>query len=291
MNNEQSIAKAALWMGGWLALMLTMPVAGREAARHIDVFQLMVLRSAVGLVMLSPLVMLAGGWRSVRTPVLGQHIGRNVVHYGGQYLWLYALTLIPIAQLISIEFTMPIWTAIFAVIFLGERVGWRKALSIALGLAGVAVIVRPGGDNLNVGQLYALAAAFGFAISVIMIKTLVKRDSVTTIIFWMLVIQTILGIVPAALVWQVPPASAWPWIAVVAFCGTFSHYCMARAMVHAEATVVVPMDFLRVPLAAVVGYLVYAEAIDIYTALGAGMILFGNLVNLRRAGTARIPAG
>ncbi|APH72414.1 DMT family transporter [Aquibium oceanicum] len=291
MKNEQSIAKAALWMGGWLALMLTMPVAGREAARHIDVFQLMVLRSAIGLVMLSPLVMLAGGWRSVRTPVLGQHIGRNVVHYGGQYLWLYALTLIPIAQLISIEFTMPIWTALFAVIFLGERVGWRKALSIALGLAGVAVIVRPGGDNLNVGQLYALAAAFGFAISVIMIKTLVKRDSVTTIIFWMLVIQTILGIVPAALVWQVPPASAWPWIAVVAFCGTFSHYCMARAMVHAEATVVVPMDFLRVPLAAVVGYLVYAEAIDIYTALGAGMILFGNLVNLRRAGTARIPAG
>ena len=210
MNNEQSIAKAALWMGGWLALMLTMPVAGREAARHIDVFQLMVLRSAIGLVMLSPLVMLAGGWRSVRTPVLGQHIGRNVVHYGGQYLWLYALTLIPIAQLISIEFTMPIWTALFAVIFLDERVGWRKALSIALGLAGVAVIVRPGGDNLNVGQLYALAAAFGFAISVIMIKTLVKRDSVTTIIFWMLVIQTILGIVPAALVWQVPPLQAAP---------------------------------------------------------------------------------
>lgn len=291
MNNEQSIAKAALWMAGWLALMLTMTVAGREAARHIDLFQLMVLRSAIGLVLLSPLVMIAGGWRSVRTTVLGQHVGRNVVHYAGQYLWLYALTLIPIAQLISIEFTMPIWTALFAVIFLGERVGWRKATSIALGLAGVAVIVRPGGENLNFGQLYALAAAFGFAISVIMIKTLVRRDSVTTIIFWMLVIQTILGIVPAALVWQVPPASSWPWILVVAFCGTFSHYCMARAMVHAEATVVVPMDFLRVPLAAVVGYLVYAEAIDIYTALGAAMILFGNLLNLRKAGTARIPAG
>ena len=88
-----------------------------------------------------------------------------------------------------------------------------------------------------------------------------------------------------------PPAVAWPWILIVAFCGTFSHYCMARAMVHAEATVVVPMDFLRVPLAAVVGYLVYAEAIDIYTALGAAMILFGNLLNLRKAGTARIPAG
>ncbi len=290
MNNEQSIAKAALWMGGWLALMLTMPVAGREAARHIDVFQLMALRSAIGLVLLSPLVMRAGGLRSVRTSVIGQHIGRNVVHYGAQYLWLFALTLIPIAQLISIEFTMPIWTAVFAVIFLGERVGARKAISIALGLAGVAVIVRPGGDNLNIGQLYALAAAFGFAISVIMIKSLTRRDTVTTIIFWMLIVQTIVGIVPAALVWQVPLAGDWPWILLVAFCGTFSHFCMARAMVHADATVVVPMDFLRVPLAAVVGYLVYSEAIDVFTGIGAGMILFGNLLNLRRAGTARIPA-
>lgn len=290
MNQEQSIGKAALWMGGWLALMLTMTVAGREAAREIDVFQLMVLRSMIGLVMLSPLVMLAGGFRSVRTTAFRQHVGRNVVHYGAQYLWLYALTLIPIAQLISIEFTMPIWTAILAVIFLGERVGARKAASIALGLAGVAIIVRPGGENLNIGQLFALMAAFGFAISVIMVKSLTRRDSVTTIIFWMLVVQTILGIIPAALVWQAPPTEDWPWIVLVAFCGTFSHYCMARAMVHAEATVVVPMDFLRVPLAAVVGYLVYAEAIDIFTALGAGMILFGNLLNLRRSGTARIPA-
>ncbi len=289
MNNQASIPKAALWMGGWLALMLTMTVAGREATRNLDLFQIMAMRSAIGLVMLMPLVMLAGGSRTLRTNALGQHVGRNVVHYGGQYLWLYALTLIPIAQLISIEFTMPIWTAILAAIFLGERIGWRKSASIALGLAGVAIIVRPGADTVNAGQVLALVSAMAFAISVIMVKALTRRDSVTTIIFWMLVIQTVLGLAPALFVWRAPSAEDWPWILLVAFCGTFSHYCMARAMVHAEATIVVPMDFLRVPLAAVVGYLVYAEAIDVFTALGAALILFGNLLNLRRGGTARIP--
>jgi len=276
-------------MGGWLALMLTMTVAGREATRELDVFQIMVMRSAIGLVLLMPLVMLAGGFRTLRTTAFFQHVGRNVVHYTGQYLWLYALALIPIAQLISIEFTMPIWTAILAALFLGERIGWRKSASIALGLAGVAIIVRPGADTINLGQLLALASAVTFAISVIMVKALTRRDSVTTIIFWMLVIQSVLGLVPALLVWKTPTAQDWPWVLLVAFCGTFSHYCMARAMVHAEATIVVPMDFLRVPLAAVVGYLVYAEAIDVFTALGAALILFGNMLNLRRGGTARIP--
>lgn len=288
MKAEPSLAKAALWMGGWLSLMLLMTVAGREAARGVDMFQLMLLRSLIGFAMLAPLVVLGGGLKSVRTSVIGQHVGRNVVHYIAQYAWLYALMLIPIAQLISIEFTMPIWTAILAAVFLGERIGAWKIASIVLGLAGVAIIVRPNTGHLDIGQLVALGAAVGFGISVIMVKALTRHDSVTTIIFWMLVVQSAIGLVPALIVWDWPSAATWPWIVLVAFCGTFSHYCMARAMVHADATVVVPMDFLRVPLAAVVGWLVYQEAIDFYTAFGAAFILVGNLLNLRGAGTARI---
>ncbi|WP_157014797.1 DMT family transporter [Mesorhizobium xinjiangense] len=288
MSAQPSNLKAALWMGGWLTLMLTMTVAGREAARELDVFQVMLLRSLIGIVMLAPMIWMAGGMSSVRTQKLPQHVGRNIVHYAGQYAWLYALTLIPIAQLISIEFTMPIWTAILAVHFLGEKMGSRKIASVVLGLVGVFVIVRPGASQIDPGQLIALGAALAFAVSVIMVKSLTRHDSVLTIIFWMLVIQSVLGLIPAALVWQAPSTQDWPWVILVAFCGTFSHYCMARAMVHADATVVVPMDFLRVPLAAVVGWLVYQEAIDVYTAVGAATILCGNLFNLGQAGTARI---
>ena len=131
---------------------------------------------------------------------------------------------------------------------------------------------------MDPGHLIVLAAAFAFGISVAMVKSLTRTESVVTIIFWMLIIQSIIGFVPALWMWQWPSAQVWPWIFVAAFCGSFAHYCQARALVHADATVIMPMDFLRVPLTALLGYLVYNESIDLVTAMGAVLILFGNLL-------------
>lgn len=271
-------------MAGWLSLMLVIAVAGREATRNLDVFQVLLLRSVIGLLMLWPLVQMAGGWRRMRTERLGVHVGRNLVHFAAQYAWFVALALIPLAQVVAIEFTMPIWTVLLAAVLLGERLNAAKLIAVALGLVGVAMIVRPEGSGLNPGQLIALAAAVGFAVSVTLTKSLTRSDSALQIIFWMLVVQSAVGLLPAIAVWRAPDAAQWGWIVVVAFAGTFSHYCMARAMQHADATVVVPMDFLRVPLTALVGWAVYAEVLDLWTVLGAALILGGNLVNLRRAG-------
>lgn len=274
--------KAALWMAGWLACMVVMAVAGREATRELGVFQVMELRSLIGLAMLSPIIVANGGLKAMRTQHPWQHVGRNLAHYGAQFSWLMALTMIPLAQVISIEFTMPIWTAILAVTFLGERMGVWKTLAVVLGLVGVVIIVRPFGGTIGTGQLIALAASFGFATSVIFVKSLIKTDKVVTILFWMLLIQSVIGLLPALQDWRSPSLQVWSWILVIAFCGAYSHYCFTRALHHAEATVVVPMDFLRVPLAAAIGWLLYAEAIDLYTALGAALILVGNLLNLKR---------
>lgn len=283
MSAQASLTKAGLWMAGWLTLMLLMSVAGRAATIEIDIFQIMEMRAIIGLVMLWPLIHAAGGLRAMRSRVFGQHIGRNVVHYFAQYAWLLALTMIPLAQLISIEFTMPVWTAIFAGLFLGERIGGLKIASIVLGILGVAVIVRPGLDHVDPGQLIALVMAVGFGISVTMVKGLTRHDSVVKIMFWMLVIQGLIGFVPALWVWRWPSAEAWAWIVVISACGTFSHYCMAKAMTYADATVVIPMDFLRVPLSAALGFLLYSEALDAWTVAGAALILFGNLLNLKAA--------
>jgi drug/metabolite transporter (DMT)-like permease len=279
---DSSIARAALWMAGWLTLMLVIAVAGREAARELSVFQIMLLRSTIGMAMLWPLVRAAGGLAAVRTERLPQHALRNVIHYAAQYGWFVALTLIPLAQVVSIEFTMPIWSAALAVVFLGERMNARKWIAVLVGLVGVAVIVRPHTGDVNVGQLIALGAALGFAVSVVLVKSLTRTDAAVAISFWMLVVQSAIGLVPALLVWQWPSAQAWAWVVVVAFCGTYSHYCFARAMQHADATVVVPMDFLRVPLTALAGWLMYEERLDLFTALGVGLILAGNVLNLVR---------
>jgi drug/metabolite transporter (DMT)-like permease len=269
-------------MTGWLTLMLIIAVAGREATRELSVFQIMLLRSTLGLLMLWPLVHAAGGLAAVRTERMPQHVLRNAVHYVAQYGWFVALTLIPLAQVVSIEFTMPIWSAVLAVAFLGERMSGRKWFAVLLGLVGVAVIVRPRAGELDAGQLIALASAVGFAVSVVLVKSLTRTDAAVAISFWMLVVQSVIGFVPALLVWQWPSAVAWGWVVVVAFCGTYSHYCFARAMQHADATVVVPMDFLRVPLTALVGWLVYSERLDVFTTLGVGLILVGNVLNLLR---------
>ena len=277
-----SISRAAGWMAGWLTLMVVIAVAGREAARELSVFQIMLLRSTLGIAMLWPLIRAAGGLAAVKTGRLPQHMARNAVHYAAQYGWFVALTLIPLAQVVAIEFTMPIWSAALAVVFLGERMSGRKWFAVLLGLVGVAVIVRPGAGELDAGQLIALASALGFAVSIVLVKSLTRTDAAVAISLWMLVVQTAIGIVPALVVWRWPSAVAWGWVVVVAFCGTYSHYCFARAMQHADATVVVPMDFLRVPLTALVGWLAYSERLDLYTALGVGLILVGNVLNLLR---------
>ena len=278
-----STAKAAAWMAGWLTLMLVIAVAGREAMREVALFQLMLMRSVIGLFLLWPLLQANGGLAAIRTRRLREHALRNTVHYAAQYAWFLALTLIPLAQVVAIEFTMPIWTVLLAAAFLGERITRWKLLAVALGLLGVGLVVRPHAAGLNAGQLVALAAALGFAVSVTLTKSLTRSDDALTIIFWMLVVQSLLGLLPALAVWRWPSAAGWGWVLVVAFCGTFSHYCMARALRHAEATVVVPMDYLRVPLTALAGWLIYAERMDLLTVLGAALILGGNLLNTRRA--------
>jgi drug/metabolite transporter (DMT)-like permease len=280
MTRAPSNLKAALWVSGWLIAMLVMIVAGRETTREIAVFQVMEMRSIIGLFMLYPLVHAAGGLGAMKTDRAWLHIARNSVHYGAQYAWFAALTLIPLAQVVSIEFTMPIWTALLAMSFLGERMTIWKTLAIVMGLVGVAVIVRPGLTALNPGQLVALGAAIGFGIAIVMIKLLTRTETTVAIIFWMLVIQSAIGFIPALDVWVWPSTRVWLWMLPIAFCGTYSHYCMSRAMLYADATIVVPMDFLRVPLTVAVGYLIYAERVDLYTALGTALILAANSLNL-----------
>jgi drug/metabolite transporter (DMT)-like permease len=258
-----------------------MSVAGRATTPALHVVQVLELRSVIGCFMILPLVHMAGGFRAMATRRPMMHLSRNLVHYAGQYAWLYALTLIPLAELISIEFTTPFWAAILAVAFLGEKMTRPKIVAIALGLVGVLIILRPTGSTLDPGHLVMLGGAVCFAVSLVMVKAMTRTESVVRVVFWMLIVQSVVGLVPAILVWRTPTLELWPWIVLVAFTGTFSHYCLTRALSHADATVVMPMDFLRVPLSALIGWLIYQEKIDAYVAGGAILILLGNLLNLQ----------
>jgi drug/metabolite transporter (DMT)-like permease len=274
-------------MAGWLTAILTLTISGRELTDELPVFVVMLWRSCLGVVFIAPFILWAGG-RPLRTGRLRWHLGRNLAHYSAQFCWFLAISLIPLAEVISIEFTMPIWTAILAGIFLGERLTPLRLAAVALGFAGILIIVRPGLSPVGLGQIAALYAAVVFAVSVVMTKSLTRTDDSLTIVVYMFTLQAVIGLVPALQVWVWPSFEKWPWVLALGLAGTASHFCLAKAIASADATVVIPMDFLRVPVTAVAGWLLYSEGIDAFLVAGAALILFANVLNLRGPATTGV---
>jgi drug/metabolite transporter (DMT)-like permease len=176
---------------------------------------------------------------------------------------------------------MPAWTTVLAVALLGERLTRGRVAAIVLGLLGVLVIIRPGLETFQPAALLVLAAAFGYATVNIATKKLTSTESTFAIIFWMNVMQLPMALLGSDLgfVARVNGMMILPMVAI-GVAGVASHYCLTNAFRAGDASVVVPLDFLRMPLIAVVGWLLYAEPFDPYVFLGAGLIMAGVVWNL-----------
>jgi drug/metabolite transporter (DMT)-like permease len=286
VHRFRPVARAALWMSGALASFMAMAIGGRQLAAELTTFQILFFRSLVGLAAVAILLQ-RSGWAQVRTHVFRTHLFRNITHFAGQYGWFYGLALIPLTEVFAIELTMPIWTAVLATFMLGERMNRLRALAVAVGFAGVLVVLRPGFAVVNPAALAVLGSAAAYATSHVFTKRLSGTETPLAIIFYMTVIQLPLGLVPSLPDWVWPSAAMWPWVMVVALTALSAHYCLARAFRLADATVVVPMDFLRLPLIALLGLLLYGEELKIWVVLGACIILFAAWLNLRSAEGAR----
>jgi len=276
------IFRVAFWMVGTFVSLMSMAIAGRELSADITIFQLLFWRGVVGLGVILLLFQVTGGWRHLRTRKFPTHGARSVVHLGAQYAWFYAIAFIPLAEVFALEFTTPIWTLILAALILGEKITPVRVSAVILGFAGVLIILRPGLSPVGLPQVAALLSALGFAFSTyVMTRQLMRTDTPLTMLFWMVAIQTPLALLAGLDAWVWPTGWSWGWIALVGVGSLTAHYCMARALSLADATVVVPMDFFRLPLAVVVGWLAYAEIIEAWVALGAIVIFAGNYLNVR----------
>ncbi len=280
--------KAVAWMSGALVSFMAMALGGREAAGELNTFQILFFRSLVGLLLISALLTI-NGWAQVKTYQIGLHLIRNLAHFGGQFGWFYGIAFISLAEVFAIEFTVPIWTAIAAWLILGERLTRLRITAIVLGFVGVMIILRPGTELISIAAVAVLAGAFGFAISHTLTKKLTHGNTPLCILFYMTVVQLPLGFVPSLENWLWPSTYTWGWLVVLSITALSAHYCMARAFKLADATVVVPMDFLRLPLIALVGFAFYNEAIDLWLVLGAAVILSGTLFNIHGETRVRPP--
>lgn len=275
------LLKAAGWMALALASFVLLAVSARELLDTMSAFQILFLRTLIGLGLIVGFGF-ATGQAFHRTTRLRLHLLRNLFHYAGQVCWVTAIGLLPLAVVFALEFTTPIWAAVLAMLTLGERLDRGRLLAIGLGFVGILIILRPGVLPLDPEVLVAIAAALGFSVQLTATKALTRTDTTLTIMFYMMLFQLGLGALPAAWTWSGIAAADLPWIAGVGVTGLTAHVGVTRAFRHADLTLVLPMDFLRLPLIALVGTLLYAEPLDPLVLAGAALIVVGNYQSLRR---------
>ncbi|QGY00340.1 DMT family transporter [Roseovarius faecimaris] len=269
-------------MLGSIASFSLMAVAGRAVAHELDTFEIMMYRSIVGFFILVPIAASLGRLASVRSHRMPLHLARNLAHFTGQNLWFFALTAIPLAQVFALEFTSPLWVLILAPLLLGEKLTRMRVLAAALGFIGILIVARPAPETVNWGTLAAACSAIGFALSMIFTKRLTRTDTLTCILFWMTVMQIAFGLICAGLDGDIalPSGHTAPWLVIIGIGGLTAHFCLTTALSIAPATVVIPVDFARLPVIAVVGVLLYDEPLDLFVILGALLIFGGNYLNI-----------
>src|SRR5262245_40190341 len=282
------VLQGCLWMSGAVLSFSTMAIAVRQLLTHMGIFEVLFFRTFIALLAVVAWCSVKG-FAPLRTGRIGIHTIRNTAHFAGQWCWVFAISARPLATVFAIEFTMPVWVALLAYFFLGERLTGSRLVMLTLGLLGVMVILKPGAGVVQPAALIMVLGALCYAANMISTKTLTKTDTVLAILFWMNVIQTPLALIPALPTWVAPVLSDTPWILALAGGSLFAHYCMTRAFKLADATVVVPIDFMRLPLIAVVGALVYGEALDPWVFVGAAIIFMGTYYSLSRE-ARRVPA-
>jgi drug/metabolite transporter (DMT)-like permease len=272
-----------MWMVGALLSFCMMAVAIRKLWGPLTIMEILALRAGLGLVIIGTVVVFRPAERhSINARRLPLHMVRNGIHFGSQYLWAFGLILLPLATVFALEFTMPAWTIVLAPFFLGEHMTKSRIGAVILGLIGVLVILRPGVESFQPAALIVLAAALGYGAQNIATKQLTSTESTFAIVFWMNVIQLLLALLFAGpfFLGKITP-DLLPAVAAIGAAGLFAHFCLSNAFRSGDASVVVPLDFLRIPLIAVIGWWLYAEPLDIFVFAGAGLIISGILWNLR----------
>ena len=280
MNNR----RAALWMIGAIISFTSMAVAGRAISGQLDTFEIMLYRSIMGFGIVLAVAKSVGTLSEIDFKHFRLHLLRNIFHFTGQNLWFFALPLIPLAQLFALEFTSPIWVLLLAPFFLGEGLTLRKIAIAALGFIGVLIVARPEIGAVNIGIIAATCAAIGFAGAAILTRKLTVQNSLTKILFFLTGLQIIFGLICAGYDGDIalPSVAAAPWLILIGAAGLAAHFCMTKSLSLAPASLVMPVDFARLPLIAVIGVVFYGESLDFYLGFGATLILVANYLNLKR---------
>lgn len=280
-ENVVKTLAAFFWGMGAVFAFCLLAVATRELDKAIPVQEIVLFRALTGLIITSIVIVSLKQTALFKTSRPKMQLLRHCSHFFAQCGWLFGIGYLTLADVFALEFTVPVWVALIAAVFLRERMSFARLASIGLGLAGVVIIVNPTSGVVDPAALVVLGAAMFYAVAHSANKSLSNTETALGIVFYMSLIQLPMGVVLSASVWVMPSGDQWMWLGIIGLCALSGHYCMTRSMQLADVSFVMTVDFLRLPLIAVIGVLLYLEPLKISLLIGAAIILAGNMMNVR----------
>ncbi len=278
---------AVAWMIGAAAAFSLLVVCVRELSASLPTPEILFFRCLFTTALLAPWA-LRTGRDAVRIRRPWPNLLRGVSTFAAMTMWFHAIGVVPLADAVAIQSAYPLFTILLAMLLFAERPGIRRWLATLAGFAGVLVIVRPGFAAIGLPTAMLLGAAWFYAVSNICVKAMADTESPTRMVFTVNVLLLVFSAVPTAFMWTMPALEALPWIALLAGSGFAAHMCLTRALAIGEAGAVMPFDFLRLPFAALNGFLLYGEIPDVWTvAGGAAVFASATYIAMREARPGR----
>jgi drug/metabolite transporter (DMT)-like permease len=264
-----------------------MTVGIRAVSAELHPFEIAFFRNAFGLAFMLPFLIHAG-LRMARTHAPGRLLLSSVGHLVAMLGYFWAAAHMPLAELTALVFTKPLFATVGAALILHEVVRGRRWSAIAAGFLGVVLVVRPDLGALSPHAAAALLSALASAAGVLMVKQLTRHTPLATIVLYQTLFLTALSLPPALVDWRWPGVEAWLLLAMIGGLGTLTWLCFTRAFALADASAVMPFEFLKLPFTAVLAYLLFAEVPSLWTWVGA-LVIFGSTFYIarREAGAAR----
>lgn len=253
----------------------------RPVAETMPPLQLMFLRTLFSALILLPYLWRTR-WSALRTARFRFHLVRSCLVFGSMMMWIYSIVYLPISEAVTLGFTSPLFVTLLAALVLREDVGIRRWSAVVVGFLGALVIIRPGFAAFNPAIAYPLLNSVIWAVAVILARRLTATESPVTIVAYMFIILTPITFVPALFVWQAPTIEALLLTAVLALTLVLAQIATMRALAVAEASIVIPVEYVQLPVATYVAYLAFHEVPDRWMPLGALIIILAVIYNSHR---------
>ncbi|NQU72166.1 MAG: DMT family transporter [Rhodospirillales bacterium] len=253
----------------------------RYLSAKFTTFEIVFFRQVFGVSIMLPWLIRAG-IGILKTGQIKVYLTRAVLTYCAMFAAYYSITLITIADSIALQFTLPFFTIIFAMAILGEKVRTHRWIATLIGFIGAMIIIRPGFADINAGMLIALSAAALFGGADTCTRFLSGKDKVNVVVFYGFVLQLPIAAVPAAMTWVTPELADMGYILTFVIVAVGAQFCITQSFSNAEASLVSPVLFVRLPFVAVLGFLCFGELPGTWTWVGAAILFASTFWSTRR---------